>query len=307
MKAAIDIGTNTVLLLVAESSNNTLKVLHEEQRVPRLGQGVDDSGHLSVGAMRRVIKALKEYRHILAKRFPAVQDVYITATSAVRDAQNRTEFLERVQQETGFKIKILSGFEEAQYTYWGAQSMIDDKLTASQNVVIDIGGGSTELVWGGCEGIKDRYSFDMGCVRFTERFLKGSPPTSGQVDMCREAICEVIEDYEFNFPDNVSLVGVAGTVTSLAFIDKQMETYESKLLAGHKMPKERVDDYIRQFQQLPSSELLKRYPEVMEGRADIFLAGLLILQQVMATYEFQELTVSTGGIRHGAILKMMGK
>lgn len=305
MKAAIDIGTNTVLLLVAESSNNTLKVLYEEQRVPRLGQGVDDSGHLSVGATRRVIKALREYRHILAKRFPAVQDVYITATSAVRDARNRTEFLERVQQETGFKIEILSGFEEAQYTFWGAQSILDDELITTENVVIDIGGGSTELVWGGSEDIKDRYSFDMGCVRFTERFLQDSPPAPGQVDMCREAIREVIEDYNFNFPDNISLIGVAGTVTSLAFIDKQMETYESKLLAGHKMPKEQVDDYILEFRQLSTSELLKRYPEVMEGRADIFLAGLLILQQVMATYEFQQLTVSTGGIRHGAVLEMI--
>jgi exopolyphosphatase/guanosine-5'-triphosphate,3'-diphosphate pyrophosphatase len=301
MKAAIDIGTNTALLLVAEISDDTLTVLHEEQRIPRLGQGVDDSRQLSIEAMGRVIKALNEYRNILDQRFPSVQDVYVTATSAVRDARNRSEFLKRVRRETDYQIKILSGFEEAQYTFLGAQSMLDAELIASQNVVIDIGGGSTELVLGSREEIQDRYSYDMGCVRYTERFLQSDPPMQRQINACKEAIRQTLEEYDFYFPPKATLIGVAGTVTSLAFIDKQMDTYNSKSLTGHVLTKEMINSYIHKFQKLSSSKLLKLYPQVMEGRADIFLAGLLILLQVMETYNFQQLIVSTGGIRHGTI------
>lgn len=307
MKAAIDIGTNTVLLLVAESRDSRLKILHEEQRIPRLGQGVDSSGYLSLEAMERVINVLNEYKEILAQKFPAVQDVSLTATSAVRDAKNRAEFLKQIQQETGFIVNMLSGLEEAQYTYWGAKSMLNDELLSRNNVVIDIGGGSTEIVWGRGQGIQDRYSFDMGCVRFTERYLKSDPPTSGEVKNCRKVIKEMLKEYGLNIGSDASLIGVAGTVTSLAYIDKQMDKYQSESLADHIISKEELEGYLQQLQQLSSNELLKRYPVVMEGRADIFIAGLLILHQAMAMYEFSELVVSSGGIRHGAILKMIDK
>lgn len=307
MKAAIDIGTNTVLLLVAEISDSAIKVLHEEQRIPRLGQGVDHSRHLSGEAMKRVIKVLKEYRNILDQKFPAVKNVYVTATSAVRDAANRGDFLKQVEQETGYEIKVLTGFEEAQFTYLGAQSMLDDELISTPKIVIDIGGGSTELVLGSGVEIRDRHSFDMGCVRFTERFMKNDPPTQSQIKACKGAIRQKLEEYEFHLTNNVSLIGVAGTVTSLAFIDTQMDAYKSKSLVGHKISKEVISKYTYRFQKVSSSELLKNYSQVMEGRADIFLAGLLILEQVMKVYGFNQLVVSTGGIRHGAIFKMMGK
>lgn len=303
MRASIDIGTNTALLLVAQVNDGALEVVREEQRVPRLGQGVDETGKLSQEAMERVIDALKEYLETLNQCYSSVENIRLLATSAVRDAHNREAFVDLVREQTGLEVEILSGFEEARYTYLGAQSVLEDGLSR-QNVVIDIGGGSTEIAAGSSQNMRDRYSFDMGCVRFTERFLRDDPPTKKQIEACRRAVQDGLEKYEFNFVDKSSLIGVAGTVTSLAFINKQLIEFKSKAIDNHRLSKSVIGDYIQQFRNWPSQKLLDRYPEVMEGRADIFLAGLLILDEFMSKYGFSELITSTGGIRHGALLEV---
>lgn len=300
MKASIDIGTNTALLLVAEVGNERLTVVHEEQRVPRLGAGVDKSGRLAKDAMDRVIEALLEYQKIIEDDFSSVDSIKVTATSAVRDAQNRAHFLDTVLEQTGLKVLVLSGSEEAKYTFLGAKSMLCD-YESEQSVIIDIGGGSTEIA-SGSRQIRDRYSFDMGCVRFTERFLSDDPPTEIQIAECREATQRILKDYEFNFVDDAVPIGVAGTVTSLAYIDKNLSSFNSNALAGYTMTLERINDYISRFKDWSVQKLLDRYPVVMKGRADIFLAGLLILEEFMKKYGFSEVVTSTGGIRHGIIL-----
>lgn len=302
VKASIDIGTNTVLLLVAEVEVDALKVIEEQQRIPRLGAGVDESQNLSGSAMQRVIKALQEYQLIVQKRYPEADQIIVTATSAVRDANNREEFLAKVAEETGLQIQVLSGFEEAQYTFFGALSVLSAEIKDSENVIIDIGGGSTEIA-SGKDGIRDRYSFDMGCVRFTERFFKDDPPTGDQIRGCREAIEQMLSEYSFNYFTNQSqLIGVAGTVTSLAYIDRQLDGYDSKLLSGHILSQASISKYISEFKQYSSTELENHYPKVLKGRADIFLAGLLILEVFMKKYNFKKLVTSTGGIRHGSLL-----
>lgn len=302
MKAAIDIGTNTALLLVARVIDRRLEVLHEEQRVPRLGQGVDEANRLSNEAMQRVVAALQEYRQKIADRFSEVETVRVTGTSAVRDATNRQEFLDLVHSKTGFQVEVLSGFEEAQLTFLGAQSVLGEQQTAGQTVIIDIGGGSTEIAAGAGQTVRDRYSYDMGCVRFTERFLKSDPPTTEQLDACHRAIRRMLEEYEFNFVDDSTLIGVAGTVTSLAYIDRNMDSYDAAKLTGHRLSRQQIGQHISRIQKMRSQQLQNRYPEVMKGRGDIFLAGLLILQEFMRKYGFKQLITSTGGIRHGAIL-----
>lgn len=300
MKAAIDIGTNTALLLIGSIHNGTLEIHHEEQRVPRLGEGVDNDKALTNNAMRRVVTALEEYRKKIKTAYPKVESVRVTATSAVRDATNREIFLERVAEKTGWEVEVLSGFEEARLTYLGAQSVIDNRN--DQHVIIDIGGGSTEVASGGDQKLRDRYSYDMGCVRFTERFLKDDPPKIRHIKNCRVAIRETLCEYEFNFVDETSLVGVAGTVTSLAYIIRGLTTYDTSLLDGYEIRLQTLSENIQTISNSTSEELLSRFPKVMEGRADIFLAGLLILEEFMKKYDFERLIVSTGGIRHGAIL-----
>lgn len=304
MKASIDIGTNTTLLLVADKNGPSLNILEEQQQVPRLGAGVDENKKLTKAAMERVVVSLREFLEIVNAEYPEVDDIYMTATSAVRDAKNKAVFIDRVEQETGLQIRVLSGVEEAEYTFLGAKSVLGD--VEGQQMVIDIGGGSTEIAYGGKQ-LQDRYSYDMGCVRFTERFLKNDPPTELQIRHCKDAVNGMLEEYEFTIPDQTTLIGVAGTVTSLAFIDLGLSSYDAEVLSGHIITKEGLKEYIKTFSGYRSKALEQKYPSVMKGRADIFMAGLLILDGFMNKHCFDRLVTSTGGIRHGTVIANLSK
>lgn len=301
-KTAIDIGTNTVLLLVAEKEQGGIRVLEEQQRVPRLGRDVDEQRNLPEEAMDRVIGILKEYLYVLEQKYPEAGRPLVTATSAVRDARNREEFIGRIARQTGLRVHILSGLEEAACTFLGAQSVLPDVPRDQLKLVLDIGGGSTELALGKEAEIMDSYSFDMGCVRFTERYLRDLPPTPEQINACKRAVRETLSEYPYDLEGRIRLVGVSGTVTSLVYIDRNLTAYDTANINGYRLAGDVIGDYVSSFSSIPPSELMSRYPEVMEGRADIFLAGLLILEGVMDLYGFDVLIASAGGIRHGAVL-----
>lgn len=305
MYASIDIGTNTVLLLVAEKSEQGLNVIHEEQRVPRLGRNVDRERNLSDEAINHVTEVLNEYKTIIEKNYPLVKDIVVTATSAVRDAGNRKHFISQVKEETGFTITLLSGVEEARFTFGGALSVLP--FNSTPTAVVDIGGGSTEIAWGEAGSLIDRYSWNMGSVRFTERYLPDDPPSPEQISKCRRSIHELLEEKLFSFPEDTILVGVAGTATSLAYIYLNSDTYKSSIINNTTVTLSELKRGIENIQSEKANKLAEKYPEVMKGRADIFLAGLLILEQIMLTYGFDQLIVSTGGIRHGAVLERLKK
>lgn len=301
MRAAIDIGTNTVLLLVAGVNDGVISPVHEEHRVPRLGKGVDADKNINEAATQRVISALKEYRELLSKDFPGLERVTVTATSAVRDARNREEFMESVQEETGFKIRLLSGREEAEWTAHGALSVLEEVY--GNVLIIDIGGGSTEVASLSGMEIADAHSFDMGSVRFTERFLRDDPPKKEQITACRNEVKNLLNDRPFEIKEDAILVGVAGTVTTLAGISSGLTEYQPEKLNGYVLTLANIRSVIERFSVTPSEIMLKEHPVYLKGRADIFMAGMLILEGFMEQAGLKELTVSTGGIRHGAILK----
>jgi len=307
MYASIDIGTNTALLLVAEIKNGKLQVIREEQRVPRLGQGVDAHKNVSESAMQRVIVALKEYRQILENEYQEVSQVYLTGTSAFRDAANRGAFMQKIKDETGLEMCLLSGMDEARLTYKGALGVLNELFNEQQNYVIDIGGGSSEVACGEGQRLSDSHSFDMGSVRYTERFLKHDPPISSEMEAARNEIERTLNEKQFKPYPGSKLIGVAGTVTSLAFIEKGMTTYVSEPLNGYLLSLKIIQQYIKNFSEQNTEEIRAQYPEVMKGRADIILAGLLILEAFMMHYNFEKLTVSTGGIRHGIILDKVSR
>ncbi len=302
LHAAIDIGTNTVLLLVASKNGKGLEPLREEQRIPRLGKGVDASGNLSDASIDRVIEALKEYSEILNTDFPNIKTLSVTATSAVRDAANRNYFIKKVKDESGFSIRVLSGTEEAELTFLGALSMIPDTDIAT---VIDIGGGSTEIAYGKKEQLLDSHSFNMGSVRYTERFIKSDPPKKEQVISCRNEIKKILHTRPFHLDQDkgrLNLIGVAGTVTSLAYIDLNLSSYDIEKINGYRLSRRDIKEWVAKISMTKVSTLEERYPQVMKGRAEVILAGLLILDEFMDYYGITEVMVSTGGIRHGAIL-----
>ncbi len=302
MKAAIDIGTNTVLLLIAEAKQQSLRVLYEAYRMPRLGKGVDANRNLNVSSIRRVLDALIEYKEIIETRFPECEEVIVTATSAVRDAENRDLFLAKVKEYTGFEVELLSGDEEAQYTYRGALATLNQLPIDESCIVLDIGGGSTEIAAGSNGALTSYTSLDIGCVRFTERFLKHNPPYQEEIFQCREAIRSALAKQKIKMPKKAVAVGVAGTITSLAAIDLQLDEPQIDQLNGHSIDRLNLSKSIEIFSLHTYDQLLELNPEVLKGRQDIFLAGLLILEEFLKYYKLDEIITSTGGIRHGALL-----
>jgi len=302
MKAAIDIGTNTVLLLVAEVRESVITPIHEEHRVPRLGKGVDADRTIGVAATKRVSDVLNEYQKIIQSQFPEVESIIVTATSAVRDANNREEFIRDIKNETGLEIRLLLGKEEAEWTADGALSVLSIS-GKSNNLILDIGGGSTEVAYLSSSRVSDAYSYDMGSVRFTERFLKTNPPMDKEINACKNVIREYYESRPFSINGNVEAIGVAGTLTSLAGMALDLNEYKPQNINGFKVTRTLVQKVISDFSNHSSEAMLKKYPVYLAGRADIFMAGILILDGFLDAFDQESILVSTGGIRHGAILK----
>lgn len=304
MRSAIDIGTNSVLLLVAEKKKKgIIEPVHEIQRLPRLGKGVDAQKMINEASTKRVIDVLLEYRDFLQEYYPDAAPPVVTATSAVRDAYNRDEFIQKVREETGYEIRLLSGKEEAKWTAAGALSMIEKPRNGrGEYLILDIGGGSTEVAHVRDQYLIDKYSFDMGSVRFTERFLKHDPPKEKEIEECRAFVKRTFRNRFFHNNSYFKAVGVAGTVTSLAAIIMELEAYEPAEMNDVIIYRDEIREVIDQYLKKPSEEMLAKYPNILKGRADILLAGLLILDGFMERFERKELIVSTGGIRHGAIL-----
>jgi exopolyphosphatase/guanosine-5'-triphosphate,3'-diphosphate pyrophosphatase len=296
--ATIDIGTNTVLLLVAEiDSAGRIKTLAYEQRVPRLGRGVDQHRNLHQDSMERVVDVLNEYKTTMAQYRPV--RIVVCGTSAVRDAHNRDEFVGMVRERTGFDLEVLSGEEEAQWTYRGAISGIPGVQKAT---VVDIGGGSTEITTGDREHITHKVSLDIGSVRLTERCFKHDPPTHPELEKAIEiAEEELFKAKDFPFSGS-TLIGVAGTATSLAILNQGLREFRVEAVTNYRLKLEDVYALFRSLRGMPSSQI-HSLSAVMEGRADVIAAGVLILREIMAHFKFEEMIVSERGVRYGLVVR----
>ena len=296
--AVIDIGTNTVLLLVAKFDNHgNITPLMYEQRVPRLGKGVDAEKRLQSAAMDRVIEALLDYRKLL-HRFE-LGGTIVCGTSAVRDAANRAEFASRIHQSTGFTLEILDGDAEALWTYRGAISGIPGVERAT---VVDIGGGSTEITVGARQIVDRKISLDIGSVRLTERLFKHDPPTAGELENAIEVVeDELAKARSFDFAETV-LVGVAGTATTLAILSQGLQEFNIAAVINYHLKKETANNLFRTLCVLGSRQILG-LSTVLEGRSDVIIAGALILREVMEHFKFEEMIVSERGVRYGLAIR----
>ena len=301
-KASIDIGTNSVLLLAAEVNQGEIKVLEELQSVPRLGKGVDQDKNLHPHSQQRVVDVLKTYQKHLEK-YPSgvATNTIVTATSAVRDALNKDEFLHRVKKETGWDVLLLSGTAEAEISYRGALSVLKDR-DAVHNVILDIGGGSTEVAYGKGRILTDGFSMDMGSVRFTERFLKNELSVAQGIKKMRLAAQNFFANRHLSI-EKFDAVGVAGTVTSIAAIQEKLNHYKAARLNGSRLSADTVQNFIREFSELTPEMIEEKYQPFLTGRGDVILAGLIILDEFLKWCDKNEVIVSTGGIRHGILLE----
>jgi exopolyphosphatase / guanosine-5'-triphosphate,3'-diphosphate pyrophosphatase len=294
----IDIGTNTVLLLVAQfDSRGRITPLVYEQRVPRLGKGVDRDKCVAPDAMERVLRVLHDYKAMMSQF--ELHRIVVCGTSAVRDASNREEFARLIREKTGFDLEILSGEDEALWTYRGAISGVPDIQRAT---VVDIGGGSTEIIVGDAHDIMNKISLDIGSVRLTERFFKHDPPTHPELEAAIEVVeNELAKPKGFDFAGSL-LIGVAGTATALAILDRHQENFAIESVTNYRLPLENVSVLFRMLRGMPSSAI-QNLSSVMIGRADVMTAGVFILREVMAHYKFSEMIVSERGVRYGLAIR----
>jgi exopolyphosphatase / guanosine-5'-triphosphate,3'-diphosphate pyrophosphatase len=290
--AAVDLGTNSTRLLVADVEGERLEEVVRRLTITRLGEGVDQRRRLLPVPIARVRNCLTEYRRELEEH--GASRTLAIATSAVRDAENGEAFLGEVEWSYGFATRLLDGNEEAALMVRGVTSggpPVEDTL------IVDIGGGSTELVvTSNGTGPAAATSLDVGCVRLTERFLGSDPPSRPELAAAGAFARSLLPPFEAR-----SAIGVAGTVTTVATLDLGLDEYDPEKTHGHHIPRDSVE---RELERLAGMTLEERLevPGIEPGRAPVIVAGLVVLREVLDAYGLDEIEVSERDILHGAAL-----
>jgi exopolyphosphatase/guanosine-5'-triphosphate,3'-diphosphate pyrophosphatase len=296
---ALDCGTNSTRLLVVGPGG---EALDREVRITRLGQGVDRTRALHPDAIDRTVAVLRDYAATMRRL--GVTHARLVATSAVRDAANRAEFLAAAAAAAGVEAEVLSGTEEGRLSYAGATAGLAP--VAGATVVVDIGGGSTELVVSGSRGL-EAVSLDLGCVRLTERDLPTDPPTAAEVDAATRAIeLELSRAAEgvpalVALPAGSRLLGLAGTVSTLSALDQRLATYDRARLHHSVLTAAAVARWCDTLLAESAAARAAR-PGMVDGRQDVIVGGALVLRSVMARLGFAECVVSESDILDGLIL-----
>ncbi|GAA2079814.1 Ppx/GppA family phosphatase [Aeromicrobium tamlense] len=291
--AAIDCGTNSIRLLIAEIEGDAKTDLLREMRVVRLGQGVDETGTLAPEAVERTLEACREYGGVIDAM--GVDVVSFAATSAMRDADNAADFSDRVEEILGVRPRVLTGEEEARASFEGATGDVAEALTA----VIDLGGGSTEVVQGlGAPTFS--HSFDLGSVRMTERFLLTDPPSVAEVTACMTHLDAVLAPVLSRLEPSDEIVGVAGTITTIAAHSLALPSYDSEVIHQARIHVDDVRAACGSLMQMPVADR-RALPYMHPGRADVIAGGALILDRVLEHLPrtIEELVVSEQDILDG--------
>ena len=299
--AAIDTGTNSTRLLVAEDQAGGFRTLERRMVITRLGQGVGRRRALAPEALQRTLATIADYAAVCGEY--GVERLRVTGTSAVRDAINRDEFFDGVERLTGSKPELLTGDAEARTTYLGVRA---DLLEPENILVVDIGGGSTELIYGGSEP-EALVSLDIGCVRLFEKYLESDPPASDEIEALRAETFEALQEFseQVHLVRGTRLVGVAGTVSQLATLKAGNLVYDADITHHMVMTHGDVRLLSKRLKSLSFSQR-KRVSGLEAGRADVIVAGAEILLCVMEAFDFPEVTVSEKDILDGLVLELFG-
>jgi len=309
--ASIDCGTNSIRLLVADVPADGAHIdLLRRMEVVRLGQGVDATGRLAPEAIERTRTVLVEYA-AQARKLGATA-VRMVATSATRDAANRSDFEDMVVAVLGQGPDVVDGTEEAELSFIGATASLDAAAAAHGVVpprppflVVDIGGGSTEFVLGDNHGVRAARSVDVGCVRLTERHLHGDPPSAEQVrrteDDIREALARVVADVPV--AEAATLIGVAGSVTTVAAIALDLPEYDPVAIHGSSIEVKAVRE-VTAYLLAATRERRAAMPVMHPGRVDVIGAGALLLRVIMDEFGLSEVVVSEHDILDGIALRL---
>ena len=296
--AAIDCGTNSIRLLISDidTSTKTATDVCREMRIVRLGEGVDKTNAFSPRALERTFKAIDEYEEILLKH--KVENLRFVATSATRDAQNKAMFIKGVIDRLRIVPEVIAGTEEAALSFDGATRSLRQKHKAPF-LIIDLGGGSTELVIGDQEPT-GAYSMDVGCVRMTERHTPGGNPTKSQEEAIRTDVRNALKEAgkKVDWQRAQTIVGVAGTVTTVAAHILKLKTYDPEVLHGASISAQQISQTAQDFISLTPSQRAA-LPYMHEGRIEVITAGSIVLDEVMKAIGAQTLIASERDILDG--------
>lgn len=303
--AVIDVGTNTVLLTVAERRGATFHPVVERAEITRLGRGVDRTGRLDPAAIAETVAVIARYaaeaRSLGAERIAAV------ATSAARDAGNGSEFFEASRAAAGLAPEIIPGAEEARLVHLSAWG--DFGVPGKALCVLDVGGGSSEVTWGTGPRPDGRRSFQMGAVRLTERAGPGDPPSAADLrrmeEMARGALAEVADIRASGALAGARLVAVAGTVTTLAAVAQALPAYDALRVHGSTLPRPELARLVARLAAMPAADRA-RLPGMEPKRADVIVAGGILVATALELGGFEELTVSDRGVRWGLLHDRFG-
>jgi exopolyphosphatase/guanosine-5'-triphosphate,3'-diphosphate pyrophosphatase len=293
--AAIDCGTNSIRLLIADISGGKFKEVLRDMEIVRLGQGVDENKSFNLDAINRTLAAVEKFKNQLAGK--GVEKIRFCATSATRDAANRDLFIDGVRQILGVEVEVIPGEEEARLSFNGATKEL--LQSDAPFLVVDIGGGSTEFVYGNKE-VEFAKSVDIGCVRMSERHLKSQPVEMSQVAQAIIDIDKAIAQAAAVVPISTAktLVAVAGTATTIAAAALDLETYDRYAIHLSRIPAEKVHKVSAAFQAMTKSEISK-LGFMHPGRVDVITAGSLVLSRVMAATGATEFVASESDILDG--------
>jgi exopolyphosphatase/guanosine-5'-triphosphate,3'-diphosphate pyrophosphatase len=318
--AGIDIGTNTLRLLVAETGPGAFRELYSDRKITRLGQDLDRTAALSRDAVERSIAALMDFSAKI-REYSAVRTAAM-GTSALRNAANAGEFIGEAKQRTGIDIAVITGENEARLTLLGVAGALKaarkgpDAGPLESALVIDIGGGSTELIVTSRGTEPEIASLPLGAVYLTERFIRSDPPSAGELNALRRAVRSELDGYEKarqrtpgtgTTPARARVcAGTAGTITTLAAMDQGLREYDPARINGFVLRRASLDAIIDRLS--ASTLAMRREMAGLErGREDIVLAGAVVAQEIMERYGYPEMLVSDWGLREGIVLDLYEK
>jgi exopolyphosphatase / guanosine-5'-triphosphate,3'-diphosphate pyrophosphatase len=299
--ASVDLGTNSTRVLVGRPTGAGLEILDRRNTITRLGQGVGASGRLALEAVERTLDCLRGYREVLDRH--GVERVRVAATSASRDAANRDEFFGAVEALIGTRPELLSGDEEGRLSFRGATGELDP--ASGPFLVVDIGGGSTEFIVG-TDRVEGVMSVDIGCVRLTEKFLHHDPPQPEELSACISLTDAYLDDVVREIPaaEARTMVGLAGTVTTVAAVEIGLETYDRDRIHHFHLTREAAEDVFRTLATESRADRVHN-PGLEEARADVIVAGCCVLVALFRHLGFDEMIVSEADILDGLALSLL--
>jgi exopolyphosphatase/guanosine-5'-triphosphate,3'-diphosphate pyrophosphatase len=275
-----------------------IEELYDTATITRLGEGLKQTGNLSAEAMERTLNALRRYKMIAEKNH--VEEILCVGTAALREAKNRDAFLELVNKELSFPIRVISEHDEAFYTYLSVRQNLTDETESV--IIIDIGGGSMEIIYGNRENFIDFISLPVGSVKLTEMFIQHDPPLDDEIRLLRDFLKSILK---LSFGKGIqSVVGTAGTITTLGSIAIGLCQWDKKQIHGLRLSLQRIDNVVYQLANMALCERTN-LPGMEKGREDIILQGIILLQETMRYLGAEELMIDANGVRHGVLCERL--